>query len=181
MTTPTLMRTKTSLLMFLILLCLSTASHSKDPARVIAGWVEKVRIEHQDYDVKAKLDTGAKTSSIHATDIVPYKKDGKRWVKFTLLLKDSRGKLQKLALDKPRVRKAKIKNHDGVHDRRYVVDLALCFNGRQLNAEFTLADRNEYIYDVLLGRQLLKKIAIIDSNQTFLTAPFCNSTSVSSE
>ncbi|NNC68558.1 MAG: hypothetical protein HKN83_11055, partial [Gammaproteobacteria bacterium] len=53
---------------------------AKDPARVIAGWVEKVRIDNQDFDVKAKLDTGARTSSINARNIQSFKINGARWV-----------------------------------------------------------------------------------------------------
>lgn len=149
-------------------------SFAKEPARVIAGWVEKVRIENQDYDIKAKLDTGAKTSSIHAINVKPFKKDGKRWAKFTLVLTDSRDNKYKLDLEKPRSRKANIKNHDGKHDPRYVVDLDLCFNGRKFVTEFTLADRSEYIYGVLLGRQFLKRAALIDPDKTFLTQPSCD-------
>jgi len=150
--------------------------YSKEPARVIAGWVENVRVENQTYDLKAKLDTGAKTSSIYAINIKPFKKNGKRWARFTLLLNDSRGKEHKLELEKPRLRKANIKNHDGDHDQRYVVNLDLCFNGRKFVTEFTLADRSEYIYGVLLGRQFLKKAAIIDPNSTFLTLSSCEQT-----
>ncbi len=167
-------RTSKSIIILIIFLCIySSSSFSKEPARVIAGWVEKVRIENQAYDIKAKLDTGAKTSSIHAINIKPFKKDGKRWAKFTLLIKDSKGNQHELDLEKPRSRKANIKNHDGKHDPRYVVDLALCFNGRKFITEFTLADRSEYIYDVLLGRQFLKRAAIIDPDNTFLTLSAC--------
>lgn len=150
-------------------------AHAKQPARVIAGRVEKIRIENQPYDVKAKLDTGAKTSSIYATNVEPFKKDGKRWARFTLHLNDSKGNTYKLDLEKPRARKANIKNHDGQHDKRYVVELDICFNGRQYSTEFTLADRNEYIYGVLLGREFLKQTAIVDANKTFLTLSACSS------
>ena len=163
------------LIVILMLLSSSYALplHGKEPARVIAGWVEKVRIENQDYEVKAKLDTGAKTSSIHATDIKSFKKDGKRWVKFTLKLKDSKDNNHEITMEKPRSRKAKIKNQNGEHDRRYVVDLKLCFNGREYVTEFTLAERTDYIYDILLGRQFLEKTAIVDSKKTFLTLAKC--------
>jgi len=149
-------------------------SQAKQPARVIAGWVEKIHVENQPYSIKAKLDTGAKTSSIYATDIKPFKKDGKRWASFTLRLKDSKGNVHKLDLEKPRSRKANIKNHNGKHDKRYVVELDICFNGRQYSTEFTLADRKEYIYGVLLGREFLKKTAIVDANNTFLTLAACS-------
>lgn len=167
-----------TLISFIILSFYAPISFGKQPARVIAGWVEKVRIENQDFDLKAKLDTGAKTSSIYATNIKPFKKDGKRWAKFTLLLIDSRGNEHEIDLEKPRSRKANVKNHDGNHDSRYVVELDVCFNGRKFVTEFTLADRSEYIYGILLGRQFLKRAAIIDPNKTFLTTPSCQSTTI---
>ncbi len=151
----------------------ATAIHAKDPARVIAGWVEKVRLNGQEFDIKAKLDTGARTSSIHAKEIKSYKKDGERWVKFILIVKDSKDVVHEIKMDKPRSRRTKIKNHDGEHDRRHVVDFEVCFNGRVHTTEFTLADRSEYIYDILLGRQFLKKAAIIDPKRIFLTSPAC--------
>ncbi len=89
------------LILFIFLSFYAPISFAKEPARVIAGWIEKVRIENQDYDIKTKLDTGAKTSSIHAINIKPFKKNGKRWAKFTLLLTDSRGKKHKVNLEKP--------------------------------------------------------------------------------
>ena len=146
---------------------------AKQPARVIAGWVENVTIELQSFKVKAKLDTGAKTSSIHALNIESFKKDGERWVRFDLPLRDKHDNEHRLTLEKPRARKTNIKNHDGEHDKRYVVELEVCFNGNRHLTEFTLADRSEYIYNILLGRTFLQKVAIIDPNNTFLTLGEC--------
>lgn len=154
--------------LFIIISTNSYAS-SKTPAKVIAGWVEKISVEKQDTLIKAKLDTGAKTSSIYATNIEFFKKDNDNWVRFNLVLKDILNKTHTLTLEKPQVRRVKIKNHDGVYDRRAVVMLGLCFDGRYIEAEFTLADRKEYLYGVLLGRDFLKGRVIVDSDQTFLT------------
>ncbi len=151
----------------------SNSLWAKDPARVIAGWVEKVRIGNQDFDVKAKLDTGARTSSINARNIKSFKKDGVRWVKFTLILVDSKDNMHEIEIEKQRSRRTNIKNHDGQHDKRHVVDFEVCFNGRKITTEFTLADRREYIYDVLLGRQFLKNTAIVDPKRIFLTTAKC--------
>ena len=160
-------------ILFICLIASNSPILAKDPARVIAGWVEKVRINSHDFEVKAKLDTGARTSSIHARDIKSFKKDGERWVKFTLILEDSKDNLHEIYIEKPRSRRTNIKNHDGEHDKRYVVDLEVCFNGRKYTTEFTLADRREYIYDILLGRQFLKKVAIVDPKSIFLTSAKC--------
>ena len=61
---------------------------STDPGKVIAGWVEKISLVEPALVIKAKLDTGAKTSSIHAVNVEPFMRDGDRWVKFDLLLED---------------------------------------------------------------------------------------------
>ena len=165
---------KNAVVLFIVICLSPNINYAKDPAKIIVGWVEKVKVENIDAAFKAKLDTGARTSSIYATDIKGFKKDGKRWVKFTLQLTDSKNNKHQLALERPRSRKTNIKNHDGEHDKRYVVDLQICFNKQLYLTEFTLADRNEYIYDILLGRHFLKKIAVIDPAKTFLTQARCN-------
>ena len=156
--------------LLLLMIISSSQVSARDPAKIIAGYVENIKIETQDYNIKAKLDTGARTSSIHGINIEPFKKDGERWLKFTLLLIDSKGDKHELLLEKPRSRRTNVKNHDGEHDKRYVVDLEICFNNQKYLTEFTLADRNQYIYDVLLGRQFLNKIAVIDPEEIFLTS-----------
>ncbi len=175
------MQTKITNLIYSALLIFSFASSilfssnlsAKDPARIIAGWVENVQLEDQEFDVKAKLDTGARTSSINARDIKSFKNNGERWVKFTLILVDSKNNKHEIEMEKPRSRQTNIKNHDGESDKRHVVELEVCFNGRKITTEFTLADRREYIYDVLLGRQFLKNTAIVDPKRIFLTTTNC--------
>jgi len=163
--------------LFVLFTCLiifiPSTSWSREPAKIISGWVEKVRIDDLDYDIKAKLDTGARTSSIHAKNIKSFKKNGERWVRFTLVLVDSKDKKHTVEMEKPRSRRTNIKNHDGEHDKRHVVDFEVCFNNRKLKTEFTLADRREYIYDILLGRQFLKKTAVVDPDRLFLTTAKC--------
>jgi hypothetical protein len=140
---------------------------SKTPGKVISGYVEKIVVENQSFTAKAKLDTGAKTSAIYADKIERFRKNGQRWVRFTLMLDE------KLTIERQRVRKVKIKDDDGEFDARPVVELDICFNGRHYNTEFTLADRSEYIYPVLLGREFLNGRALVDPEETFLTLASC--------
>lgn len=146
---------------------------SSEPGKVIAGWVEKISLVEQPLVLKAKLDTGAKTSSIHAINVEPFLHEGKRWVKFDLLLRDVDDKQHTLHMEMPKSRRVRIKESDGEHDRRSVVELEFCFDGRRHVTEFTLADRSEYIYDALLGREFLQGIAVIDPASTFLTQANC--------
>ncbi|WP_158224710.1 ATP-dependent zinc protease [Agaribacterium haliotis] len=172
-----------ALAFFLIFLCSCSNADSKTAnknntantaTKVVAGWVERVCIEGLQEPIKAKLDSGAKTSSIYAENIKPYKKDGKNRVEFTLVLNDSNKKVHRIKLDKPRSRKVKIKNHDGVHDRRVTVELDISFNNKVERAEFTLVDRSEYIYPILLGRRYLGSRVLIDPGQTFLKPSTCS-------
>jgi len=142
-------------------------------AKVLAGWVENVIIPAWDIKAKAKLDTGAKTSSINAQNVEFFKKDGSRWVRFELVFRLKGGKEQRIAMERPRLRRVKVKEHDGNHDRRAVVEIAICFDGRLFNPQFTLADRSEFLYDVLLGREFLSGVAVIDPDKTFQSLTAC--------
>ncbi len=146
---------------------------SADPGKVIAGWVEKISLVEPPLVLKAKLDTGAKTSSIHATNIQQFKRDGNRWMRFDLQLHDVDGKQHTLNMERPKVRRVLIKDNDSDDDRRAVVELEICFDGRKHLTEFTLADRAQYIYDVLLGREFLQGIVVVDPESTFLTQADC--------
>ena len=146
---------------------------SADPGKVIAGWVEKISLVEPPLVLKAKLDTGAKTSSIHAINVEQFVREGDRWVKFDLLLEDVDGQQHTRHMEKPRVRRVRIKDNDGDDDRRAVVELEICFDGRKHVTEFTLAERTDYIYDVLLGREFLQGIAVVDPDSTFLTQAHC--------
>lgn len=161
-------------ILFLLFSASIALADSASPGKVIAGWVEKISFTHHDLAVKVKLDTGAKTSSIFAKDIKNYKRDGDNWVDFTLVLQDDNDKIHTTAMSAPRSRRVRIKNHDGDHDRRVVVEIPFCFDGRMHEAEFTLADRSEYIYPVLLGRSFLEKVAVVDPDATFLTKASCH-------
>jgi hypothetical protein len=155
--------------LFILLSCSATSlwANSKTPGKVIAGYVEKIVIENQSFTTKAKLDTGAKTSAIYADKIERFRKNGQRWVEFTLILNE------KVTLERQRVRQVKIKGDGGDFDARPVVELDICFNGRHYTTEFTLADRGEYIYPVLLGREFLNGKALVDPEETFLTLASC--------
>ena len=168
---------KTIIICFSVMLIFSLTiisnTWAKEPAKVISGWVEKIRLKGHDFEIKAKLDTGARTSSINAKNIKSFKKNDQHWVQFTLVLMDNKDNKHEIQIEKPRSRRTNIKNHDGEHDKRHVVDFEICFNGEIYTTEFTLADRREYIYDVLLGRQFLKNIVVIDPSKVFLATAEC--------
>ncbi len=140
----------------------------------VYGWVEKGVVMPAQALVKMKLDTGALTSSMHAEDIEIYNIRGEDdGVRFTLELEDRlSGKLVKKRMDLEVERYLKVRGAGG-QDRRPVVNLDICIGDHVFREQFSLRDRGDMIYPVLLGRRVLTKIGLVDSGATFLTEPEC--------
>lgn len=146
-------------------------------ARGVYGWVEFVELHlgDQPLKLKAKLDTGARSSSLDATDIVPFERDGERWVRFRVSLPG----LEKTALmEQPVVRYVRIKRHRGPNDRRPVIRLPLCLGDELRTVEVNLTDRGRFIYPLLLGRKALTRLAVVDPARTFMRQPGCAAGSI---
>ena len=142
-------------------------------ARGVHGWVEfvQLRLGEQPLTLKAKLDTGAKSSSLDATDITPFERDGEPWVRFRV----NRSGLQQAPLiEQPVVRYVLIKRHSGPNDRRPVIHLPLCLGDELRTVEVNLTDRGRFIYPLLLGRKALAGLAVVDPARTFMREPRCN-------
>lgn len=146
---------------------------SDDVDKQIAGWVERVRIQPENVVALAKLDTGAKTSSIFAADIETFERGGQDWVRYTLVVKESSRTTHRLSRESPVVRNVLIKDHERGADARPVVELELCMDGRRHRARFSLVDRGAFLYSVLLGREFLAGSYVVDPELTFLTGADC--------
>lgn len=155
------------------------AAVDRDRGKVIAGWVEDVLVRPWDIETKAKLDTGANTSSIHAVDIERFAQDGEDWVRFTLVLEDVEDEVHRVEVSREVVRRLSIKDHDATNERRVSVVLQMCLDGRQYPVEFSLADRGNFTYPVLLGRRFLAEVAVVDPASTFVLSARCEPLAVS--
>ncbi|MBC9252722.1 ribosomal protein S6 modification protein [Pseudomonas alcaligenes] len=103
--------------------------------------------------LRAKIDTGASTSTLHASDIVSFERDGAPWVRFTAHF----GTLvqRRHRCEAPLVTVKTIKSSNGQTQSRYVIRTALMLGDRQWLVEFTLACRKTMRYRVLLGSKAL--------------------------
>ncbi|TRX75153.1 retropepsin-like aspartic endopeptidase RimB [Pseudomonas mangiferae] len=103
--------------------------------------------------LRAKVDTGASTSALHASDIVPYERDGTRWVRFTAHF----GTLvqRRHRCDAPVVSVKTIKSSNGHAQQRYVIRTAMALGDRVWPIEFTLTCRRNMRYRVLIGSKAL--------------------------
>ena len=141
--------------------------------RIVAGWVEKLELKPWGDMLKAKLDTGAKTSSINADNITRFNHKDKEWVRFVLTYKTVQGEEVQRELERPVRRNIRVKEHAGKNVRRPVVELSFCFAGELHKTQFSLIDRSKFVYPVLLGRRFLQENSLINPAETFLTQPNC--------
>lgn len=140
---------------------------AKDKKQV--GWIEKTRVYPGELLFTAKMDTGARTSSINTQNIVEFERDGQAWVRFEII----NNKQVSTNLELPLVREATIKRHFGKKQSRYVVMLGICLGNVYKETEVTLVDRKGFLYALLIGRSFLKNDFLIDTAQQFTVKPVC--------
>lgn len=133
--------------------------------KLILGESEWVYIDEANGAFQTRVDTGAATSSISATDITVFEREGKRWVKFKMPIDGGKS----LDIEAPFVRYVRIKqaSADG-SDRRPVVRLTMQLGSMTEKAEFSLKDRSEMDFSVLLGREFIKDVAVVDVAREFV-------------
>ena len=155
--------------LFVFSVSLVSAALAEEEGYVTAGWVEKAVVYPDGVELHAKLDTGAKTSSINAPDPVFYEQDGRRWVRIELVNRNQ----EKILLNAPLVREATIKRHYGESQVRPVIKLDICIGRVRKTEEVNLVDRQGLNYQLLIGRNFLKGALLIDSGSTYRLSPDC--------
>jgi hypothetical protein len=135
----------------------------------IIGRLERIDFPEWDlYDIDAKIDTGAYTSSLHCHHIKAYEKNGEEFVKFNLLdpsHETYNDKLFKLPIHRKKV----VKSSNGETEERFVVKTKVKMFDRLLTAELSLTDRSEMRYPVLVGRKLLNGRFLVDASRKYLS------------
>lgn len=161
-----------ALLVLLAALCVMTPADARDKRSF--GWLERVRLEPWGIIAKAKLDTGAKTSAIHATDIERFERDGKPMVRFRLAIDHNDADSETILVEKPLERDVTIKLR-GTHknDARPAVKIQFCLGGNRYEALFTLTNRSKFNYPVLLGRRFLADLVVVDPAEKHSAPPTC--------
>lgn len=132
------------------------------------GWREWVQLpDLVDAPIKAKVDTGAKTSSLHAFFIEPYTKDGNPWVKFLLHPNQNDYDIEVECHSAVSDRRD-VSDSGGHKEKRYVIESSIVLGKEVLIAELTLTDRDSMSFRMLLGRNLLRGAYAVDSGSSFL-------------
>lgn len=155
------------------LLALPGIAAAKERAPQQLGWVEKALIRPENIEVKVKIDTGAKTSSMHAEDVEHFQKDGEPWVRFTVALEDANGKHVSERFARKVVREIDVRGAAGAEER-VVVRMEICLGNQVYREQFSLNDRDDMIYPVLIGRRTIEDLGVVDVTKTFTIEPDCS-------
>lgn len=141
---------------------------SESHSNTVAGWREWVSLPEIDVPwVKAKLDTGARTSALHAFDIEPFERDGDLWVRYAV------HPWQRSAADatasETRVHdRRQVRSSSGHAEERYVVLVQVRIVTTTVTAEVTLSRRDEMGFRMLIGREALRRRFLIDPGRSYL-------------
>lgn len=116
--------------------------------------------------IKARVDSGAKTSAIHAINIIPFKRANKLWVRFDVhpLQRNSQVTIHcEAAVIDRRI----VKSSSGYEEERYVIKTPLCLADKSWEVEITLTNRDSMGFRMLLGREAMSERMLIDPSGRF--------------
>lgn len=141
---------------------------AKRPEPITVGWREWVALP--DWDVahmKAKVDTGARTSSLHAFGLEWFDRDGSPWVRFEVH-PWQRSTADSVIAEAAVVATRDVRSSSGDVEHRPVVHTSVVLGGRSVTAEVTLTRRDEMGFRMLVGREALRHRFLIDPGVSYL-------------
>ena len=138
------------------------------PPKLVAGWREWVSLPGLGIEtIKAKLDVGARTSALHAYDIVPFEEEGRKRVRFRVHPFQGRDDLE-VACEADLVGRRSVKNSGGVVEERWVIRTPIRMNGMEWPIDITLTNRSRMRFRMLLGRAAMRRHVLVNPGRSFL-------------
>ncbi|WP_417809282.1 ATP-dependent zinc protease [Thioclava sp.] len=125
------------------------------PELLVIGWMEHLDLPELGlHQIKAKIDTGARTSALHATQIETFTREGKDWVRFMVQPDDE---MPEVAVESPIYEWRHIKNTSGIPEERIVIRTKLKLIDRAWTIAVSLTDRSNMRFPMIVGRTALKR------------------------
>ncbi len=141
------------------------------PDRVL-GWVEKAMILPGNLVMNAKMDTGALTSSLDAKKLESFTRNGKDWVRFDVEAQDDSDKVTRQTFEREVVREVTLRGAGGKDDRPVVL-MKICIGDQVYEEQFTLRDRGDMKYPLLIGRRTIAHVGLIDVTRQYVLPLKC--------
>jgi hypothetical protein len=135
--------------------------------KLLIGWREWCALPQLNLNrVKAKIDTGARTSALHAFDISDFEKQGEKYVRFSVHPHQQNNETlvhcEAKVLDRRHVTSS-----NGQKEERYVIVTQLCLGKACWEIELTLSNRDPLRFRMLLGREAFKHRVLIDPSESY--------------
>jgi hypothetical protein len=154
--------------------CSATASYQNSGPdqrlknKVIVGELERFLLAGPELVYVARIDSGATTSSIDARNVTRFERNGENWVRFDVPVPGSEEKFE--TLERRIARNVQIISAAADEaERRPVVELQFVIGDHEQKAEFTLAERANLSHSVLVGRNILRDVMLIDVGKEYAT------------
>ena len=137
-------------------------------SKITIGWREWIVLPELGIPaVKAKIDTGARTSALHAFFVEPFDENGIQKVRFQIHPLQKRADIELMCVA-DLVDQRMVTDSGGHREKRYVIQSKIVVGSREINAEMTLTDRDTMRFRMLLGRTALSGDFIVDSSCSYL-------------
>lgn len=133
----------------------------------VIGWREWVGLPDLGVPpIKAKIDTGARTSTLHAFRIHPFDKDGVPYVAFFVHPVQHRRRPE-VRCEAPVLERRKVTSSTGHSEMRYVIETTAELGGKSLTIELTLTNRSELGFRMLIGREAMRGTFVVDPGRSY--------------
>ncbi len=137
----------------------------------IIGRIEFANLPEWELEqIEAKIDTGAYSSSLHCHNIEEFEKNNQRWVRFNML-DPAHPSYNERLFSLPVHDQRDVKSSNGQTETRFFVKTEIVFFDSVHDIEFSLADRSEMKYPLLIGRKFLKNKFLVDVSKKHLSKP----------
>lgn len=132
------------------------------------GWREWVALPELGISaLKCKVDTGARTSALHAFSVEPFDRDGREWVRFGVHPSPSE-RDSEIWCETPVIDKRVVTDSGGNKTERYFIQTELQIGGQSFPIELSLTSRDCMRFRMLLGRVALQERFLVDVSQSYL-------------
>lgn len=131
--------------------------------KLVVGEFERVWVDPPEKVLVARIDASSDGSALAADDIVEFERDGSRWVRFQVTVDDETN-----TVERPIRRTTRVALAQGGTTRRHVVDLRIQLGDVRETVDFTLSDTLGADHDMVLGRNFLTDVAMVDIGARFV-------------
>ena len=141
----------------------------KNEKNLVLGWREWVQLPELGLEsIKAKVDTGARTSALHAFEVSAFDEDGRQRVEFKM--HPNQRDSDTVVVCRADIKDERVVRDSGGHqEKRWVIETPVCIGDHCWPIELTLTSRDDMLFRMLLGRTAMRGRAVVNPARSYLT------------